>query len=92
MSSPIILSRTPFRISLGGGSTDIPSYYRKHGGFIFAVTIDLFMDVLIKATRSDDLLNVHYKSFEGVPRVDDIQHQFSREVLKKIGIKKGVSI
>ncbi len=92
MSSPIILSRTPFRISLGGGSTDIPSYYRKHGGFIFAVTIDLFMDVLIKATRSDDLLNVHYKSFEGVPRVDDIQHPFAREVLKKIGLKKGVSI
>ena len=64
MSSPIILSRTPFRLSLGGGSTDLPSYYEKHGGFIFAVTINLYMDVLIKATRSDDLINVHYKSFE----------------------------
>lgn len=92
MSSPIILSRTPFRLSLGGGSTDIPSYYKKHGGFIFAVTIDLYMDVLIKATRSDDLINVHYKSFEGVTSVDEVQHPFAREALKMTGLKQGISI
>jgi len=92
MSSSIILSRTPFRLPLGGGSTDLPSYYKKHGGFIFAVTIDLYMDVLIKQTRADDLINVHYKSFEGVPRVDQIEHPLAREALKMTGIKKGVSI
>lgn len=92
MSSPIILSRTPFRLPLGGGSTDLPSYYRKHGGFIFAVTIDLYMDVLIKPTRSDDLINVHYKSFEGVARVDQIAHPFAREALRMTGLRKSVSI
>lgn len=92
MPSPIILSRTPFRISLGGGSTDIPSYYRKHGGFIFAVTIDLYMDVLIKATRSDDFITVHYKSFEGVKNVREVEHPFAREALKATGLKRGVSI
>ncbi|MDO8564492.1 MAG: galactokinase, partial [bacterium] len=86
MSSPLILSRTPFRLSLGGGSTDMPSYYQKYGGFIFAVTIDLYMDVLIKATRSDDLINVHYKTFEGVPSVLQVEHPFAREALKMTGL------
>jgi D-glycero-alpha-D-manno-heptose-7-phosphate kinase len=92
MSSPLILSRVPFRLPLGGGSTDLPSYYRKHGGFIFAAAIDLYMDVLIKQTRSDDLINVHYKSFEGVSAVEEVQHPFAREALKTTGLTKGISI
>ena len=92
MSSSIILSRTPFRLPLGGGSTDLPSYYKKHGGFIFAVAIDLYMDVLIKPTRSDDLINIHYKSFEGVASIDKIKHPFAREALKITGPQKGISI
>ncbi len=92
MTSPLIVSRTPFRLPLGGGSTDMLSYYSKFGGFIFAVTVDLYMDVLIKATRSDDLINVHYKMFEGVKKVSRVEHPFAREALKVVGLSHGVSI
>ncbi len=89
---PIILSRVPFRISLGGGSTDLPSYYEKYGGFIFAATINLYMDVLIKQTRSDDHIHVHYKQFESVPSVTEVQHELARETLKMTGVERGVGI
>ena len=39
----MIITRTPFRFTLGGGGTDLPSYYEKHGGFIFAVAINKYM-------------------------------------------------
>ena len=92
MSSPIILSRTPFRLSLGGGSTDMKTYYEHHGGFIFAVAIDMYMDLLIKQTRSDDLIHVHYKSFESVLDVNQVQHVLAREALKMTGHTKGIAI
>lgn len=91
-SSSIILSRTPFRLSLGGGSTDLPSYFSQYGGFIFAVTVDAYMDLLIKKTRSDDLVHVHYKTFEAVERVSDLKHELAREALTMLGIDRGVSI
>src|SRR3989344_8668215 len=88
----IILSRVPFRLPLGGGSTDLPSYYEKYGGFIFGVTINLYMDVLIKQTQSDDLVHVHYKSFEAVPKVSEVQHELAREALTMSNIDSCVAI
>ncbi len=88
----IVLSRVPFRIPLGGGSTDLPSYYEKYGGFIFGVTINLYMDVLIKKTRSDDLIHVHYKHFEAVPNVELIQHELAREALLMCGVNSCTAI
>lgn len=92
MPSGIILSRVPFRISLGGGSTDLPSYYERFGGFIFAATVNLYMDVLIKATRSDDGIHVLYKTFEAVSSVDQVKHDLAREALRAAGVEKGVTI
>ena len=91
-SYPITLCRVPFRIPLGGGSTDLASYYEKYGGFIFGLTINLYMDVLIKKTRSDDLIHVHYKNFEAVTTVSQVQHELAREALKMRGIKSNVAI
>ncbi len=90
--SKIIISRVPFRLSLGGGSTDLPSYYEKHGGFIFGVTINLYMDVFIKEPRSDDFIHVHYKNFESVTRVEDISHEIARQALIMHDIKNKVAI
>lgn len=70
----------------------MPSYYQKYGGFIFSAAINMYMDVLIKQTRSDDLIHVHYKNFEAVPSIDDIHHELARESLKMTGIKRGVAI
>ncbi|MCR4334652.1 MAG: galactokinase [Patescibacteria group bacterium] len=90
--SKIIISRVPFRLSLGGGSTDLPSYYEKHGGFIFGVTINLYMDVFIKEPRSDDFIHVHYKHFESVSDVKNISHEIARQALIMHGIKNKVAI
>ncbi len=92
MQSSTTLVRVPFRISLGGGSTDLPSYYEKHGGFIFSVAINLYMDVFLKATRSDDHIHVHYRTFESVPRVEDVQHDLARQALKMSNVKNRVAI
>ena len=43
----MIITRTPFRITLGGGGTDLPSFYKNHGGFIFAMCINKYMYILL---------------------------------------------
>lgn len=92
MASHIVISRTPFRLPLGGGSTDLPSYYEKYGGFVFGVGINLYMDVFVKEPRSDDLIHVHYKHFEAVPRVEGVSHNIARQALRMQGIKDKIAI
>ncbi|MDO8619920.1 MAG: galactokinase [bacterium] len=92
MSSPIIISRTPFRLSLGGGSTDLPSYYEKHGGFVFGVAVNLYMDVFVKEPRSDDLVHVHYKHFESVSHAKEVTHDIARQALLMRGLTTKVAI
>ncbi len=92
MASPIILSRTPFRLPLGGGSTDMPSYYEKYGGFIFAVSINMYMDILIKKPLSDDYVHMHYTQYESESSADNIRHTLGKEALRMIGIKNGISV
>lgn len=92
MASRIIISRTPFRLPLGGGSTDLPSYYEKYGGFVFGAAINLYMDVFVKEPRSDDLIHVHYKHFESVPSVREVSHDIGRYALLMSGIKEKVAL
>lgn len=86
------MSRTPFRISLGGGSTDLPSYYEKYDGFIFAVAINLYMDVFIKEPIVDDYIHMHYLHYESELSVDDVKHTIGRESLRIVGINNKVLI
>lgn len=92
MHSPVILSRTPFRLPLGGGSTDLPSYYQKYGGFIFAVTINLYMDLFIKRPVSDDCVHMHYMKSEAVLSADEVKHTIGREALRMLDIKNRVLV
>jgi len=87
-----IISRVPFRIPLGGGSTDMPSYYAEHGGFIFAVAIDLYMDIFIKEPIVDDNIHMHYMHYESETSVDDVKHTIGREALRMVGLKDKVLI
>ena len=91
-SGTFILSRTPFRLPLGGGSTDLPSYYEKYGGFIFAVSINLYMDIIIKRPVVDDLIHLHYASHEAEEGVENIKHNLAREALKAMDVKNRISI
>ena len=76
----VILSRAPLRISLGGGGTDLPSYYTKHEGFVLAGAIDKYVYMLIH-----DIFQRRYRmKYSAIEEVDtpaEIQHPILREVL-----------
>lgn len=88
----MIISRTPFRISLGGGSTDLPSYSRQYGGFIFGVAIKMYIDIFIRKPVIYDRIDLQYLKFESVDSVDKIQHPIGREALRMLGGDRSISI
>ena len=81
----MIITRSPLRISLGGGGTDLPSYYRKHSGFLIAAAIDRYVYITLHQTFVPDLI-VKYSKLERVARAQDVQHPIIREALKFVGI------
>lgn len=81
----MIISRSPLRVSLGGGGTDLPSYYRRHGGFLIAASIDKYVYITIHQTFVEDLI-VKYSKLERVPTAADVQHPIIREALRLVGI------
>jgi len=88
----MIITRTPFRVTLGGGGTDLPSYYEKHGGFIFSAGLDKYMFASVSRPMEDDLVRLKYSEAEYVERVDDVKHSFAREILRFMGIEKQIEI
>ena len=68
----MLITRSPLRISLGGGGTDLPSYYRKYGGFLIAAAIDKYVYITLHQTFVEDLI-IKYSSLEKVNKLDDIQ-------------------
>lgn len=76
----MIITRTPLRISLGGGGTDLPSFYRRYGGVVISAAIDKYIYIAINRTFSDDYL-LKYAEQERVRTVAEIQHPILREAL-----------
>jgi D-glycero-alpha-D-manno-heptose-7-phosphate kinase len=74
----MITVRSPLRITLGGGGTDLPSYYEKHGGFCIAGAINKYVYVAINENFSDKLI-VKYSEMEKVKRASDLEHPIIRE-------------
>jgi len=88
----MIITRTPFRITLGGGGTDLPSYYSKYGGFIFAATINKYMFICVNRPIVDDLVRVKYSKSETVNHRDELQHDIAREAMRMMGIDNALEI
>jgi D-glycero-alpha-D-manno-heptose-7-phosphate kinase len=88
----MIITRTPFRITLGGGGTDLPSFYQEHGGYILAVAIDKYMYLNVNTPILDDLIRVQYSRTEIVSRADEVQHTLVREALRLFQIENGIEI
>ena len=88
----MLISRTPFRISLGGGSTDLSSYCNQHGGFIFCCAIDMYMDIFVRRPVIYDHIDIQYKEFESVDSVEEVKHSIAREALRMAGIDRCVSV
>ncbi len=81
----MIITRSPLRISLGGGGTDLPSYYREHTGFIISAAIDKYVYITIHETFVSDLI-VKYSKMERVATIDELQHPIIREAMKVAGV------
>jgi len=87
----MIITQTPLRVGLVGGGTDLPDYYREHGGRVLNAAIDKYVYVVIKQ-RFDDDIYINYSQKEIVSRVEDVQHDLVREAMHMAGVRKGVEI
>ncbi|HYV33773.1 MAG TPA: galactokinase [Candidatus Limnocylindria bacterium] len=88
----MIITRTPFRVPFGGGGTDLPGFYKKHGGFIFSATIDKYMYISLNRLVLDKLVKIRYSKSETVASVREIQHDLAREALTFMGIENSIEI
>jgi D-glycero-alpha-D-manno-heptose-7-phosphate kinase len=81
----MIITRSPLRVSLGGGGTDLKSYYSEHGGFLVAAAIDKYVYITKHTTFQEEII-VKYSKLERVASVDQIEHPIVREALKLTGV------
>ncbi len=81
----MLITRSPLRISLGGGGTDLPSYYRKHGGFLIAAAIDKYVYITLHQTFVDELI-VKYSKLERVSEAARLEHPIIREAFAALDL------
>ena len=82
----MIITRSPLRISLGGGGTDLPSYYREHTGFLIAAAIDKYVYITLHETFVPELI-IKYSKLERVQSIDQIEHPIIRESMRMVGLE-----
>ena len=88
----MIITRTPLRITLGGGGTDLPSYYRRNGGgYLIAAAITKYVFIAVNHNFDGDLL-LKYSSVERVDKPADVQHRLLREILLVADVENEVEI
>lgn len=81
----MIITRSPLRISLGGGGTDLPSYYREHTGFLIAAAIDKYVYITLHQTFVPELI-IKYSKLERIKDLSEVQHPIIREALTIVGV------
>lgn len=87
----MIITRTPMRISMGGGGTDLPFYYTKHGGSLVTAAIDKYVYITTNK-RFEDKIRLSYSKTEITNDIDKIQNDRAREALRLLGIHRGAEI
>src|ERR1041384_2606132 len=88
----MILARAPYRISLGGGGTDLPSYYSEHGGFILSAAVNKYLYVCVNRPAADDFIRLKYSRSEQVKTPDEVEHDLVRPALNLLGIGGSLEI
>lgn len=83
----MIITRSPLRISLGGGGTDLPSYYKEHSGFLIAAAIDKYVYINVHRRFVDGFL-LKYSSLEEAATIDEIKHPIIREALRLVDVQE----
>ena len=83
----MIITRSPLRISLGGGGTDLPSYYQRFGGFLLAAAIDKYVYINVHRRFVNKFL-LKYSQLEETESIDEIHHPIIREALRAVGVRE----
>lgn len=84
-TASVIIARSPLRISLGGGGTDIPSYYSEEGGFVISAAINKYVYVTVSRPFAKGIF-LKYSEIENINEVDEVKHPIIREVLRKMNL------
>ena len=79
----MVVVRSPLRISLGGGGTDLPSYYRNHGGLAIAAAIDKYVYITLHKTFTKEII-LKYSKMEKVTAIAEIEHKIIRAALRYV--------
>jgi len=87
----IIVSKTPLRLTLGGGGTDLPSYYERFGGFVISSALDKYVYLIVKR-RFEKEIRVSYSTTEIVNSINEIRHPLVRESLRLLGLKEHLEV
>jgi D-glycero-alpha-D-manno-heptose-7-phosphate kinase len=87
----LVISRTPLRISLVGGGSDLPSFCNLHGGAVVSTAVDKWIHVIV-APRFEGDLRISYSQTETVATAKDVQHELVREALRVTGLPRGLEI
>ncbi len=82
----MIIARSPLRITLGGGGTDLPSYYRVHEGFLVSAAIDKYVYVNVMRPFTEGIF-LKYSQLEHVEHIADVKHPIIREAMQMMGFK-----
>lgn len=81
----MIITRSPLRISIGGGGTDLPSYYERHGGFLISAAINHYVYITLNRTFQQEII-LKYSKLERVGSIAEVEHPIVREALRMTGI------
>ena len=87
----MIITRTPLRISIGGGGTDLPSYYSRFGGLVISAAINRYVYIALHSTFQRNYI-IKYSQMETVENIDEIRHPIVREALRLKEIEPRVEI
>lgn len=88
----MITSRSPYRITLGGGGTDRPDFYRNHGGFVISMAIDKYIYLSLKPDSLEKEIKVRYLNTEVVDTLDELKHDRAREALRLHNLKESIEV
>lgn len=88
----MVISKTPVRISIGGGGTDLPSYYTKYGSYFISAAINKYIYIILHEHKWRDEFILKYSKTETVTNVREINNEIIRECLKLLKIKKPLEI
>lgn len=88
----MIITRTPFRISFVGGGSDLPAFYRTHGGAVLSTSIDKYMYISSHDYFESGQIRTKYSKTETVNSVADLEHPILRTIMQRLGVKEGLEV